>query len=294
MKIQALTNTEMPAQHLRGTGVERGLDNIDVKDLALVLSIPVVLILVHVLVPEQVKSLMAFRYSEYNLVGLYTSAYVHASFKHLFGNISAYLVAVAYIYWLCIGTDSKPWFRATFILFLVVLPPLSTATGSLMLHTVLPDTSAPTRGFSGVASGFAGFLFIAVVDYVRRRHSLLLALNLGIGLIILFMAEIHVTFSGGFDPLVLGVSAVGIGATVVRPVWNEFAGTGIRDLPREEFVRLVPFVGGILLLIAFIPGMFPGQLVKNDSFVNIFSHLAGFVWGGVLAATSLSIIRFRK
>lgn len=281
----------MSIQDLRSTGIEIDLDKTEFQDIALILSVPVTLILIHVLVPESVKDMMAFPYSEYDLIGLYTSAYVHTDLKHLFGNILAYLGAVAYIYWLCYQTDSQQWFRATFILFLVVLPPISTASGSLMLNAVLPDASGHTKGFSGVASGFAGFLLIAVVDYVRQRNSFILGLNLGLGLILLFLAEMHVIYSGQFDPLVMSLSTIGIVATVGYSMWTEFSISNVRDRSKKELVRLVPLIAGIVLLVLFIPGMFPGQLVQNGSFVNIFSHAAGFVWGGVLSTASMYFIQ---
>ena len=66
-------------------------------DVAVLLSIPVLLVLVQLL-PESVRGALVMNYGSPSVLTMYTTHFVHSGWGHLAANVLVYLVAVALVY----------------------------------------------------------------------------------------------------------------------------------------------------------------------------------------------------
>ena len=144
------------------------IERVGVTDIALILGVPAVLVAVQ-LFPDSLRGALVLNYGSPGIVQVYTTHFVHAGFGHLAGNVAVYLIAVALIYLLHLYADARRTFYAGFALVLLVVPfPVS----ALDLYLVGPTAGdLPTRGFSGLASAFVGFLPVAVFVFLRENLS---------------------------------------------------------------------------------------------------------------------------
>lgn len=261
-----------------------------VRDLA-VLSFPVVLLAAaHFGLPRAIQAVLALDHTALAVHTVLTSAYVHTTDSHLYGNVASYALVAGVVYCLCLSLDRRRWFDSTFVAFLVVLPVLVNATTYVAFRSI---SVAPTnsRGFSGVVAGFAGFLLVAIAWYVRRRYGHQAGVNVGLVIFFVLAAEVLVVYSGSPSPLAAGLFVVGFGLSVgqlgyrgLRAEWN---GAALRRLSRDAGVVLV--LGG--LLVGFIWILFPAELASEDGTTNIVAHAAGFGWGLAIAAVSSRLTR---
>ncbi|PSQ46782.1 hypothetical protein BRD15_08465 [Halobacteriales archaeon SW_6_65_15] len=159
-------------------------------DLATIAAVGLVLVAIHVLVPQSLQDYLAFDHGAFapesllapgGLAGLtlrgsqfdnlLTAAYVHANRGHLLSNLGGYVSLSLVTYLICLQADRRRWFRRTFPLFLVVLPVAVNLTSYVVLESRFPTASPISRGFSGVVAGFGGFLLAAVAVHLRTNYS---------------------------------------------------------------------------------------------------------------------------
>ncbi|PSP57454.1 hypothetical protein BRC82_00445 [Halobacteriales archaeon QS_1_67_19] len=279
-------------------------------DLAAVVAVAVVLLAVHVLLPESVRDQLAFYHAAFapeRLLGsaefaglgsrgsqvgnLLTAAYVHADRTHLFGNLGGYLSLSLVTYLVCLHADRRRWFHRTVPAFLLALPVAVNLTSYVVLEVRFPGSAPVSRGFSGVVAGFGGFLLVAVAIHLRRRYSPETAFFVGQFAILLLFAELLWIYAGTVT-IVEGTAIVGgLGVSVAGIVLR--AG---RTGPSPEHLRRVGFdllyVSLVLaLLVWLVYGLFPPDPVARGAFTNVFAHGAGFVEGGLLAALTLVGVR---
>ncbi|WP_226040352.1 hypothetical protein [Natrinema sp. DC36] len=256
---------------------------ITIFDAALMVSVGLLLTAIQLFVPESAKAVLAFNHSEFNIWGLYTAAYIHTNFTHLLNNLTAYSMAAAYTYWLCSAVNTRQWFRRTFAALLVVLPPLITFTSYLILKISFSGTLPPERGFSGVASGFGGFLLVALVIYLRKHYNPALGNIIGAAVVFLLLIEISFIYTGRIDPLIVGLSLFGVVLMVVFYLWEHDIKSNIDSVTLQAFKPTI--LGGLVVLVLtyFVFAMFPTAIVENGNFRNIFAHAAGFIWGALFA-----------
>lgn len=259
------------------------------KDGGLVLGVGLLLTVIHVILPESIKAVLAFDHAQFNVWGLYTSAFVQYSDLQLAGNVVGYLLAASYTYWLVLEAEVRDWFRRTFYALLLALPPLVVLSSYGIVHYGLGIVLPPERGFSGVASGFGGFLLVALVIYLRHRYNPALGNSAGVTVLLLLLVEIDGIYSAGFDPRVVGLATVGILLVVGGYLWEYGLDFSLEsDVTRR--VKPVAISGLVVVVLsAIMIGMFPADPVKDGSFTNIFGHAAGFVWGSLIALGSYAI-----
>lgn len=261
-------------------------DRETVLDSGAILAVPVLLASVHFLVPGSVRDQLAFYHGSFDVLGLYTSAFVHVSVQHLLNNITAYLLAGGASYLLAAAIQSRDWFRRTFVVYLVVLPPLVTLS-SYAFFQVVAASPEVGRGFSGVSSGVAGLLLVATTMYVRDRFGDALANVFGVWLAIAVALQIFYIYAGRLDPVVLGLAAIGLLvplALEARTLELEF----VPDRVTWEEVYYAAVVGlAVFVLGGLVSAMFPAQIVRDGMAVNIVGHYGGFVWGALLSIAML-------
>jgi len=249
-------------------------------DLLLVTSIVAVLTMVHVLVPSSLQDQLALRPADPQWYTLLTAAYTHASYHHLQANLIGYLLAVCYIYWLCLYLERRQWFWQTTLGLLVITPLVVNSANVLLYGAYLPEINGATRGFSGVVAAFVGFLLISFAAAIREAHTAQLAQAIGVGLILLLLLLIDTVYAKTLRPRVAGLVVLGISVQAASVLyqrdWDKIVETS------SHGQLLFQIAGGslIVLVLAILTlQMFPAELVVNNSFVNIFAHGIGFIVG---------------
>ena len=258
-------------------------------DGAMIAAVPLVLSAIYIAVPESVKAVLAFNHGQFNIWGLYTSALVQNSYEQLLGNCSAYLIAAVGVYWLCLRIRYLTWFRRNFLLILVVLPPLTVLTSYVFGGIVIPEPIPSERGFSGVASGFVGLLWITVIVYLGEKFDYELGLNFGISLLILLILEIGFAYVGFSDPYIYILGGFGIALMTGTLAWQRRNCLDQITDVSSETVFLVGYAVAALVFLVY--GMFPGYVVNDGNFVNVFSHFAGFVFAVPIASVTWYLSR---
>ncbi len=261
-------------------------------DLLLVASIVAVLTTVHVLVPSSLQDQLALRPADPQWYTLLTAAYTHASFDHLQANLIGYLLAVCYVYWLCLYLERRQWFWQTTLGLLVITPLVVNSANVLLYGTYLPEISGVTRGFSGVVAAFVGFLLISFTAAIREAHTAQLAQAIGVGLILLLLLLIDTVYAKTLRPIVAGLAVFGICVQAASLLYHRDWDTLVQTRSREQL--LFQIAGGVLivLVLAILTlQMFPAELVVDNSFVNIFAHGIGFIIGATVSAVVLSYNR---
>lgn len=249
-------------------------------DYILLVVIPIFLAVIHFLTPDTFQQTLAFDHTRFNGYTLLTAAYIHASDAHLYNNLIGYALAATYTYALCLTVDELTWFRRTFLVHLLTLPVLVNLTSYAIFATLYPDAEPVSRGFSGVVSGFVGFLLVALSVFVRKRHSRMIGYATGLITLLLLLQLIDLRYSGGFRPLVTGLIALA-SLLVLSPYFR----SGMEIPGKEEQRNIGLSVAGIAV-VGFIAAymilkLFPeaGAIVEDGAFTNIFGHAAGFIWG---------------
>lgn len=249
--------------------------------------LPSLLAAIHFLVPIPIQTQLALDYANPNPLTPWTSAFIHNSDAHLYGNLMGGFGGALVAYILCLDVGKREWFRRTVVAFLVVLP-VAVNLASLALFWYLGVTGVTGRGFSGVAAGFAGFTITALVVWVREHYSgvegyvlMLVVALLGVEIFLIYGAVPSIPGLLLFGvAVILGVS--GIGYQVCSGGDWETDGVG-QHAARIMFAGLVVVFIGVFVLV-----LFPMNLVEKGSSTNIFAHLAGVIFGGLLSYSQKS------
>ncbi|USZ69397.1 hypothetical protein NGM10_06590 [Halorussus salilacus] len=260
-------------------------------DLAVVAAVAVVLVAVHVLLPEATHDRLAFDHGAFAPETLLTAAYVHAGNDHLLNNVGGYLSLAVVTYLVCLNTGRRAWFRRTLPVFLLALPVAVNLTSYVLLESRYPGSTPISRGFSGVVAGFGGFLLAAVAVQLRANYSRATAFFVGGFAVLLLLAELLWIYRDGTDPVeVAAVSAglaLAVSGIVTRGLGAKLGGDHYRRVGFDlVYVSLV-----LALLVWLVYGLFPASPVAGGTFTNVFAHAAGFVEGGLLAALTLVAVR---
>jgi membrane associated rhomboid family serine protease len=260
-------------------------------DLAGVAAVPGLLIAVHVATSAPDRYRLAFAHGEFAVHTLVTAAYVHADLAHLFGNVVGYLLPTLYAYVLCLRVGRRRWFLLTTLSLLVVLPVAVNVADYLVLTALYPTIEVVTRGFSGVAAGFGGFLLVALVVSIRDRVRDL-GWRVGQVAVLVVLLELDVIYVGGVRPATVALVALGV-ALSLGEYWYRYdvalpATAGDR---RAVLVEAGEVVVVLLALVLQVAAMFPAQLVQDGTLVGVFAHAAGFLFGVAVALGTLAVDR---
>jgi hypothetical protein len=252
-------------------------------DAAVLGGVAALLLAVHFLAPSGLRARLAFDYVTFDPLTLLTSAYVHGSDAHLFGNLFGYGIGAVYAYGLCVRSGRRAWFRRTLVLLLFVLPVLVNLVSFVALTLRFPDARPVSRGFSGVVGGFGGFLLVALFATVRDRDGRRAAVGVLLAVLLVGVGTLGVG-RAALDPVTLALVAAGVGLSLYGagvPAADLRARLSRRRRDTAEVV-LVAFVVLLLLWSLFPSAPAPGAGPLADE--NVFAHAAGVVFGAGLAA----------
>lgn len=251
--------------------------------LAGLVALPLLLVVVHFLLPESVHQALLFDHSDFPSYTVFTGAFIHASDMHLYRNLVGYTLAVAYAFALSYYSGGLRWFWRTFLASIIVLPILANITSYVILSWQYPGADPASRGFSGVVGGFGGVLLVALYRMLRVKYNDDIAWTICLSLFLLLMQLIDIRYSGQLQPVVTGLTGLGIALMAALYVnEHDLSQMGLDEVRRIGFgALLVVLVGTVLavMILALFPQ--PSALVEDGTFTNIFAHAAGFLWGSL-------------
>ncbi|MFB6142407.1 MAG: hypothetical protein ABEJ30_03585 [Halorientalis sp.] len=247
-------------------------------DLAGVAAVPVALVAVHVGLSPETRAAWAFSHETVRPLALYTSTLVHVDAGHLLGNVSGYLAATVVAYGLSLQAGRRRWFRRTALAVLAVLPVAVGLTSYALLAAQFPSLDPVTRGFSGVAAGFVGVLFVALSAALAATHGRRTALVVSLAVWLLILAEVSVAYGDRWRWAAVAL-AVGGWVLCVRDLVD---GPGIPDPGALLRGRNAQFTLAVVLLAVLVAQLFPPDVVGDDGVTNVFAHGAGLVSGVAL------------
>lgn len=249
------------------------------------LLVPFGLVAIHFLFPESLRDAMVFDHSEFSIITLWTSPFVHLDLGHLYSNLVGYIAGIAPTLVLFTYQKRHRVFRRILLVFLVIFPPLIAISNYGFFQYGLQAENAATRGFSGVIAAIFGLLFAAVLEVVWERASW--KETFGIGASVLLLSMIGILVGGGslkFEVLALGILGVSLSLSLVvsmNALRHPFA------TAREYWVEMLLVTYCVVVLVIFIPRLFPIQWIQGGSITNIFGHgiglLLGFLGGAIVA-----------
>jgi len=255
------------------------------RDLLVLLAIPLGLMVLHALASPEQRARLALDHADPELAEFLTAAYVHGTPLHLRNNVLGFLSAAPMAYMLCLRARRRRWFHATMAALLVAVPVAVNVLNYATLELWYAGPTPTSSGFSAVVAGTGGFVFVALLVWLRSLYSRSTATFAGALVWIALAATFYVVHADAVDPLLLG--ALGVSAALCALALAAGSAVPIRadaDQLRRVAVRAVPVALVAVLLGAFVIGLFPRQTVRDGVFVNVYAHGAGFVFGVAVAA----------
>jgi hypothetical protein len=256
-------------------------------DLSLLTGVVTLLLGAHLLLPPTVQATLSFDARTFAPLTLLTGAYLHVNDAHLVGNVVGFCSAGLVSYLVCLQLDERDWFHRTAVVCLLGLPVVVNLASYAAFSLRYPGLPLTTRGFSGVVAGFAGFLLVATMALIRRRHTRGTTLYAGYLIVLSLLGAVLVTYTG---PSVAsaGLFALGAGVSTLG-LYGEARRAG---LPTDHTarVRLAVEVGTVLLLfsvlLSLVLGLFPATLTAGGWLTNVVGHGVGFLVGVVVAVVA--------
>lgn len=256
-------------------------------DLVVVAAVvPVLLIALHVLLPESVRTTLVLQHGDPDPFEFLTAAYVHSNVPHLRNNVTGYVAATVMAYLLCLEAGRRRWFFATLGFVLVVVPVFVNLVSYVTFAGAFPAAPS-TRGFSAVVAATAGFVYVALLVLLRTTYSTETATFAGAVIFLLLLVTFYLLHVSVIDPLLLaGASASALLCLIALAV--SVRGRVPRDLTGWKHLgaESVPVALVTALLVAFVVGLFPQRVVVDGMVINVYAHWLGLV-GGVAASVLL-------
>jgi hypothetical protein len=285
------TESDASPRRVPALGTALG-DRIRAADVALLGSVPAALGLVSLL-PSATRRSLAFDYAAPTVPTAFASAFVHLDPVHLLVNVVLYALVAGASLALGVASGGRRRFYTAFPTFVLVFPVVLS-----YLNLAVPR-AATTLGFSGVAMAFAGYLPLALADYLDTRFGIGPATQLAPALFLSSLALVSVlsvrsAFALVGDRAALLALAASLGALQyalavaercpnLRARCRGLLGTpGAADLTAVAvaLVFAVPFVA------------FPASPGRGGGVLNLYTHLLGYALGFLVPFVTVTTRRF--
>ena len=249
-------------------------------DATMLAGLGVLIIAVHMLLPESLRAEFVFMYGSPSLVSAWTAAAVHDSWSHLVSNVAWYAVVVGSTYGLLAKRGRRRVFWFATAGCVVAAPPVTKAVDYWILLVQWEVVAGVTTaiGFSGVVSALGGMLYVVLLGTVTAWYGYAAGV-VTVGSVAVTSLTV-LSFTSGVLPKIAGI-ALGIMGVIlfvtgarrrdliqrVRRVW-------VRDRDAGVLVGI-----GWVVVVALISVLFQVELDASRRFVNVVAHGTGFVTG---------------
>jgi hypothetical protein len=254
-------------------------DRLRAADLALVCSVPLVLGLV-ALLPLATRRSLVFDYTAPTVSTAVTSTFVHLTPGHLFVNVGLYALVAPVTLVLAVAGERRRRFYVAFVTFVCVFPLVLS-----YLNLAIPRAAVGV-GFSGVVMAFAGYLPLALAEYLDDRFGVGPATQLAPLLFLASLALVSVLSLRSVFGLV-GYRAAGLAlAALLGALWYGLAlvercpnlRANARCLLATPGAAELAAVAGVLVFaVPFVA--FPATPGRDTGVLNLYVHLLGYALG---------------
>jgi hypothetical protein len=257
-----------------------------VADLALLGAVPAVLGLVFSL-PAATRRSLVFDYASPTAPTAVVSALVHFS-----ANVVLYGLLAATALALGVASGRRRRFYTVFLTFVLAFP------GVLSYLNLAIPRSATTFGFSGVAMAFAGYLPLALADYLETRFGIGPATQLApalflstLGLVSVLSVRSAFDLVGGRAALLALAAALG----ALRYALVVAEGTALRARCRTLLgtpgaAELTAVAVALVFAVPFVA--FPASPGRGAGVLNLYVHLLGYALGFLVPFVTVTTRRF--
>ncbi|WP_152420662.1 hypothetical protein [Halorubrum tebenquichense] len=240
--------------------------------------------MVHVLLPDPLRSRFVFTYGEPSIVTAWTAAILHDSGSHLASSVAWYAIVMASTYALATAWRYRRPFWIAVVGCLVLTPPVTKLVDywvlSVQWNLVADATTA--RGFSSVVSAFGGLLYVSLA----RTATAWYGYDAGVvttGTIVLGALSALAVTSAVLSPsvaiIICGMIAVAIGSVIVS---NRTQISEWRAWVVSERDNLLLIGGGSAVVVGLLSQLFQVELDTSGRFVSVIAHGTGFATGMVV------------
>lgn len=253
------------------------------RDIALLATVPVLLGLVHVVVPASLRTALVLDHTAVDPLSLVTASYLHASTAHLGGNVLGYVVAVSGGYWLAVARGVRPWYLRSVAALLLVGPVLISLT-SVAAFGALPPTPPSAQGFSGIVGGLAGIVLVSLAAALGDEFDSVVGGALGNAMLLLLLDLVGLRLGDRLQLGTIGLSVVGFTIIGIQLQRHEAFSFDRATVGRVTEALGLPGLFAAGALVSLVLALFPaGPLVVDGTFTNVFGHAAGVLWGGLIS-----------
>ncbi|WP_050022820.1 hypothetical protein [Halorubrum saccharovorum] len=253
-------------------------------EIAILSGLAGVLIVVHLFLPEPLRSQFVFTYGEPSVVSAWTAAILHDSVSHLASSVTWYAIVMASAYALSMTWERRRPFWFAVVGCLVLAPPMTKLVDYwlLKLQWNLVADATTARGFSGVVSAFGGLLYVSLARTATDRYGY----DAGVattGTIVLGALSALAITSAVLPPIVAPILclivafAIGIG---IVTNWSEIQTW--RAWARSHRYELLLIGVGSAIVVVLLSQLFQVQLDETGRFVSVIAHGTGFAAGMIV------------
>ena len=253
-------------------------------EIAILSGLAGLLIVVHVLLPDSLRSQFVFTYGEPSVVSAWTAAILHDSVSHLASSVAWYAIVIASAYALSMTWERRHPFWFAVVGCLVLAPPMTKLVDYwlLKLQWNLVADATTARGFSGVVSAFGGLLYVSLA----RTATAWYGYDAGVvttGTIVLGALSAIAVTSAVLSPsvaiVICGMIAVAIGSVIGS---NRTQISEWRAWVVSERDNLLLIGGGSAVVVGLLSQLFQVELDASGRFVSVIAHGTGFTTGMVV------------
>jgi len=253
-------------------------------EIAVLAGIASLLIAVHFLLPDPLRSQLVFTYGEPSVVSAWTAAILHDSGSHLASSVGWYAIVMASTYTLATTWQRRRPLWLAIAGCLVLTPPVTKLVDFwvLSIQWNLVSDATTARGFSGVVSAFGGVLYVSLARTATVWHGYDAGV-VTIGTIVLGALSALAITSAVLPPSVAIVLCanvtVAVGSGIVSnrshiPEWRAWV-VSERD-------KLLLVGGGSVVVVGLLSQLFQVELDASGRFVSVIAHGTGFATGMVV------------
>lgn len=270
---------------------------IPLKDILLIASIPIVLILIFIL-PASIKESLILQYQSPTLLSFYFTHFVHEATVHLLGNLISYIAFILMIYLLAFSGNNKKMFYTIFFAFVFILPLIISVLDFSIIKIFGIDLKR-ALGFSGMNSAFLGILPYFLLVMLKRRSWPKMKIFDG-AVFFLFLTSLVVLVKLGINRLheiILLLTIIVMLVIFAYRFLKSVNITSIYSIQKMVKDRIKSFSLILLILLSVlyvvgVSGLFPVTVVEDNFLVGILSHYIGLS-AGIFVTMFLSY-RFEK
>lgn len=261
-------------------------------DIAALLAVPVVLAGVFLL-PRSVREAVVFTYTDPSPVTAFASSYVHLDATHLAVNVLTYAMVIAVVFVLDLASGRRQRFYTVLVTVLLVFPVVLSYTNLAILRLSV------SFGFSGLVMAFAGYLVVALADYLAVQFDIGPRASVGPMLFFLTLGLISALSVQSVVPenttVVLGNSGLVAAALLSGLLYGLSVyqrGRNLRQRIREATRRSGYFEAAVLagVLVVALPFVgFPATPTVAGSVLNLYVHLLGYALGFLVPYVTIQL-----